>query len=100
MDYRFRRAVFTDAQRRVGKYLRLHDHICCTFTETLVAAVMQGPVITCSPETPIQLVAQTMSDEHIHAIVVTGIEDTAWGVLTALDIAAAAGDGGDRLCRP
>jgi len=65
-----------------------------TFTEALVADVMHGPVITCSPETPIQLVAQTMADEHVHAIVVTGIEGTAWGVLTALDIAAAAAEEG------
>jgi len=71
-----------------------------TFTEALVADVMHGPVITCSPETPIQLVAQTMADEHVHAIVVTGIEGTAWGVLTALDIAAAAAtEGTDYVAR-
>lgn len=61
-----------------------------TFAATRVADVMHGPVITCGPETPIQLVAQTMADEQVHAVVVTGIELTAWGVVTALDIAAAA----------
>jgi CBS domain-containing protein len=49
---------------------------------------MQAPVITCGPETPIQLVARMMADEHVHAA--TGIERTAWGVVTPLDVAAAA----------
>lgn len=61
-----------------------------TFAAARVADVMHGPVISCGPETPIQLVAQTMADERVHAVVVTGIEGTAWGVVTALDVAAAA----------
>jgi CBS domain-containing protein len=60
------------------------------FTTVRVADVMHGPVVSCGPETPIQLVAQTMADAQVHAVVVTGIEGTAWGVVTALDIAAAA----------
>lgn len=61
-----------------------------SFAQARVADVMHGPVLVCGPETPIQSVAQTMADEHVHAVVVTGIERTAWGVVTALDIAAAA----------
>ncbi|MGH2941631.1 MAG: CBS domain-containing protein [Solirubrobacteraceae bacterium] len=61
-----------------------------TFAQARVADVMHGPVITCGPETPIQLVARTMADERVHAVVVTGIERTAWGVVTTLDVAAAA----------
>ena len=60
------------------------------FAATRVADVMRVPVLTCGPETPIQIVAQTMADEQVHAVVVTGIELTAWGVVTALDVAAAA----------
>ena len=61
-----------------------------SFAQVRVADVMHGPVVTCGPETPIQSVAQTMADEHVHGVVVTGIERTAWGVVTALDVAAAA----------
>jgi CBS domain-containing protein len=61
-----------------------------TFAQARVSDVMQAPVITCGPETPIQLVARMMADEHVHAVVVTGIERTAWSVVTALDVATAA----------
>lgn len=61
-----------------------------SFAAGRVADVMHGPVITCGPETPIQVVADLMAHEHVHAIVVTGIELKAWGIVTALDIAAAA----------
>lgn len=64
--------------------------IASNFAAARVADVMHGPVITCGPETPIPVVARTMADEQVHAVVVTGIELTAWGVVTALDVAAAA----------
>jgi CBS domain-containing protein len=51
---------------------------------------MQSPVVTCGPQTPIHLVAQAMAAEQVHAVVVTGIERTAWAVVTALDLAAGA----------
>jgi len=51
---------------------------------------MHSPVITCGPQTPIKLVARTMADEYVHAVVVRGIECTAWSVVAALDLAAAA----------
>jgi CBS domain-containing protein len=60
------------------------------FAATRVADVMHSPVITCGPQTPIHLVAQAMAEEHVHAVVVAGIERTAWAVVTALDLAAAA----------
>ena len=60
------------------------------FATTRVADVMRSPVITCSPKTPIHLIAQAMAEEHVHAVVVTGIERTTWSVVTALDLAAAA----------
>lgn len=62
------------------------------FTAARVADVMHGPVVTCAPLTPIRAVARAMADAHVHAVVVTGIELTAWGVITALDIAAAAAE--------
>lgn len=60
------------------------------FAATLVADVMHSPVVTCGPQTPIHLVAQAMAEEQVHAVVVAGIERTAWAVVTALDLAAAA----------
>jgi CBS domain-containing protein/GNAT superfamily N-acetyltransferase len=60
------------------------------FASLRVADVMHAPVVTCGPETPITAVAREMADRHLHAVVVTGIEGTAWGVVTALDLAAAA----------
>ncbi len=60
------------------------------FATTRVADVMHSPVITCGPQTPIHLGAQAMAEEQVHAVVVTGIERTAWSVVTALDLAAAA----------
>ncbi len=60
------------------------------FAATRVADVMHSPVVTCGPQTPIRLVAQAMAEEQVHAVVVTGIERTAWAVVTALDLAAAA----------
>jgi CBS domain-containing protein len=60
------------------------------FAATRVADVMHSPVITCGPQTPIHLVAQAMAEEQVHAVVVTPIERTAWAVVTALDLAAAA----------
>jgi CBS domain-containing protein/GNAT superfamily N-acetyltransferase len=61
-----------------------------TFAATRVADVMHGPVVTCGPQTPIQLVAQAMAEEQVHAVVVAGSGRTAWAVVTALDLAAAA----------
>jgi CBS domain-containing protein len=63
------------------------------FDDARVADVMRGPVLTCGPETPIPRVARMMADEHVHAVVVTGIIGTAWSVVTSLDVAAAAAAG-------
>jgi CBS domain-containing protein len=70
------------------------------FDDARVADVMRGPVLTCGPETPIPSVARMMADEHVHAVVVTGIIGTAWSVVTSLDVAAAAAaDAVDEVAR-
>jgi CBS domain-containing protein len=67
----------------------------------LVEDVMHPGVVSCPPETDLVTVARTMASRHIHAVVVSGIEQTAhgehltWGLLTSLDLVAAAGSGGD-----
>ena len=40
----------------------------------LVEDVMRAGVVTCAPQTDLVSVAQIMAANHIHAIVVTGIE--------------------------
>jgi CBS domain-containing protein len=67
----------------------------------LVEDVMHPGVVSCPPETDLVTVARTMASRHIHAVVVSGIEQTAhgehltWGLLTSLDLVAAAGSSAD-----
>jgi CBS domain-containing protein len=63
----------------------------------LVSDFMRRGIISCGPETDLATVARTMADNHVHAVVVSGIEREAgggerltWGLVTALDLAAAA----------
>jgi CBS domain-containing protein len=63
----------------------------------LVEDVMRPGIISCGPETDLITVARTMAANHVHAVVVSGTEQTAsggehltWGIVTALDLAAAA----------
>jgi CBS domain-containing protein len=62
-----------------------------------VQDVMRRGIIGCGPETDLATVARMMADNQVHAIVVSGIERYAdggeqltWGIITALDLAAAA----------
>jgi CBS domain-containing protein len=62
----------------------------------LVQDVMRPEIMTCPPETSLASVARMMTANHVHAVVVSGIEPVpggerlSWGLLTALDLAAAA----------
>jgi CBS domain-containing protein len=63
----------------------------------LVEDVMRAGIISCGPETDLTTVARMMAANHVHAIVVSGIEPSAnggehltWGIVTALDLIAAA----------
>ncbi len=69
--------------------------------ETYVSEAMHEGLVTCSADTPLSSVASMMSQEHIHAVVVSGIatdslgDDHAWGIVSDLDLlrAALAGSG-------
>ena len=67
----------------------------------LVEDVMHPGIVSCPPQTDLVTVARTMASRHIHAVVVSGIEPTAhgehltWGLLTSLDLVAAADTGAD-----
>src|SRR5215204_3308903 len=63
----------------------------------LVEDVMRAGIISCGPETDLTTVARTMATNHVHAVVVSGTEVTpsggehlSWGIVSALDLVAAA----------
>ena len=57
-----------------------------------VEQAMHAGVISCGRETPLSDVAQLMAQNRVHAIVVLeGEDDDLWGVVSDLDLAAAAG---------
>jgi CBS domain-containing protein len=54
---------------------------------------MRTGVITCSPEATIEEVARMMAMHHVHAVVVTEPDSgAAWGIVSDLDVIAAAAD--------
>jgi CBS domain-containing protein len=67
----------------------------------LVKDEMRPGIITCAPHTDLASVARIMATNHVHAVVVGGLEPAAggerltWGLLTALDLVAAALPGCD-----
>jgi CBS domain-containing protein len=68
-----------------------------TFAGARVEDVMRRGIISCGPETDLATVARAMADNRVHAIVVSGLEHDAhggerltWGLITALDLVAAA----------
>ena len=62
----------------------------------LVRDVMRPGIVSCPPGSDLAAVARLMAGEHIHAVVVSGIEwvrggeRLTWGLLTALDLVASA----------
>src|SRR4051794_5730698 len=66
-----------------------------TIQHAAVADVMHPGVVHCSPDTDLTTVARTMTDHHIHSVVVGGVEEATrgshlvWGLVTALDLVAA-----------
>ena len=69
---------------------------------------MRAGIISCGPETDLTTVARMMATNHVHAVVVSGIEPTpnggehlTWGIVTALDLVTAAlpGVGAPRRAR-
>lgn len=73
------------------------------FEAATVGQAMRRGIITCAPHTPLPIVASMMARERVHAIVVqddegeSELEGPLWGVVSDLDLVAAAGPGfGDR----
>jgi CBS domain-containing protein len=80
------------------------SYLTPSFEHARVADAMRPRVLTCAPGTPLTAVAQQMSSEHVHAIVVLpdaaapdqGGKRRPWAVVTDHDILRSAGDVGDR----
>jgi CBS domain-containing protein len=70
------------------------------FEALRVSDAMHGPPCTCGPEASLASVAYTLATRHIHAVVVAGLGEDAgdrpWGIVSALDVAAAAAYPGKR----
>ena len=62
------------------------------FEEASVLDAMRVGVVSCSPDAPLREVARILATYRIHSVVVTEIEgDRPWGIVSDLDVAAAAG---------
>ena len=65
-----------------------------SLSHALVQDVMRPGIVTCPPDATLASVARLMAGNHIHAIVVSGIETVpggerlTWGLITALDLVA------------
>jgi CBS domain-containing protein len=55
-----------------------------------VAQAMRTGIVTCPPTTPLAEVAATMAELQVDSVVVVDDRQPAWGVLSVLDIVAAA----------
>jgi CBS domain-containing protein len=58
--------------------------------EVRVADAMHAGVVTCAPGTSLQAVARTMAAHRIHAVVVPVGEPEGWGLVSDLELIAAA----------
>jgi CBS domain-containing protein len=80
------------------------SYLTPSFEHARVSDAMRPRVLTCEPSTPLMAVAQRMSSEHVHAIVVLlevadpdrEGERRPWAVVTDHDILRNAGEVGDR----
>jgi CBS domain-containing protein len=73
------------------------SYLTPSYEHARVEDAMRTGVITCPPDATLETVARIMAGEHVHAVVVTGLEgDRPWGVVTDRDLLAAAPDARDR----
>lgn len=71
-----------------------HTHPGVSLDSVRVAEAMHRGVITCRPGTPLHTVARLLAAHRIHAVAVApGADGQEWGLVSDLDLAAAAADG-------
>ena len=69
------------------------SYLTPSFEHATVADAMRPGVITCPPDATMGTVARIMAGEHVHSVVVTGLDgDKPWGVVADRDLLAAARD--------
>jgi CBS domain-containing protein len=66
-------------------------------TRACVHDVMHTGILTTDPSTPLRVVARLMAEQRVHAVAVSDPDHTRrpWGIITDVDIAAAAADEAD-----
>lgn len=70
-----------------------HTFLAPPFAEAEVVDAMRLGVVSCPADTPLQEAARIMATYRIHCVVVTDLDpDRPWGVVSDLDLAAAAGE--------
>jgi CBS domain-containing protein len=69
-----------------------HTFDAPAFGDASVVDAMRLGVVSCRPDAPLREVARILATYRIHAVVVSEIEgDRPWGIVTDLDVTAAAG---------
>ena len=69
-----------------------HTFDAPAFTNATVLDAMRLGVVSCPPDAPLREVARILATYRIHAVVVSEVEgDRPWGIVSDLDVAAAAG---------
>ena len=77
----------------------LGSYLTPRFEDARVYDAMRKGIFSCDPDTSLRDVARMMATHHIHSVVVTNPHgDAAWGLVTDIDLARAAGsDLNDRV---
>ena len=67
------------------------DYLRPSFRNATVADVMTPGMIACTPETPLETVAELMAMHRVHAVAVGGVtaNHLVWGVVDSLDLVRA-----------
>ncbi len=68
------------------------SYLAPAFENACVSDAMRHGVMTSAADTPVRLVARMMSENHVHSVVLTDVDDAghAWGIFSDLDLLHAA----------
>lgn len=70
-----------------------HTFLAPAFADATVVDAMRVGVVSCPADTPLQEAARMMATYRIHCVVVSDVDPgRPWGVVSDLDLAAAAGE--------
>ena len=73
-----------------------HTFLAPKFESATVLDAMRVGVVSCAADTPLREAAQMMATYRVHSIVVFDLEGAPWGVVSDLDLVAAAGEDLDK----